>query len=172
MIPLSSAVSGGLIWSKIPHTRGFELKSNGETVASLLRTSYWSSEVQAESHYGSWKFRRTGSLRTGTEIVDPSSNTRIATLKPNWGGGGVLAFSDGQTFRLISKGLWRPVWTVLADGGQAILRIRPRDKTVELPNELHVSEERLTLLVVFTWNIVQQASEDATAIAAISVATS
>lgn len=55
MIPISSAISGGLVWSKTPYKRGYELKR--EIVGSLQRTSFWSSEFQAESAYGSWKFR-------------------------------------------------------------------------------------------------------------------
>lgn len=171
MIPLYSAISGGLAWSKASHKRGYELKRNGEVVGSLRRPSCWSSELQAESHHGSWKFRRTGFFRTGTEIVESSSNTRIATLKPNWSGGGTLIFSDGQTFRLTSKGFWRPVWTLLADDGQPVLSIDSRGKTVELPKELHLHEDRLILLVIFAWHMMQRASEDAAAGAAV-VATS
>src|SRR5262245_48859532 len=120
MIPISSAISGGLVWSKAPNKCGYELKRNGEIVGSLQRTSLWSSEFQAESAHGSWKFRRTGCLHTGSEIVDSNSDTRIAVLKPNLSGGGVLKFSDGSTFRITSKGSWRPLWTLLADNGQPL----------------------------------------------------
>jgi hypothetical protein len=92
MIPISSAVSRGLVWSKTSHKRGYELKCNGEIAASLQHTSCWSSEYLAESKHGSWRFRRTGAWRTGTEIVDANSGVRIASLKPNWVGGGSLVF--------------------------------------------------------------------------------
>lgn len=172
MIPISSAISGGLVWSKTPCKRGYKLNRSREIVGSLQRTSYWSSEFQAESAYGSWKFRRAGCFRTGTEIADSNSDTRIAILKPNWSGGGTLYFSDGPTFRLTSKGFWRPVWTVLADSGQPVLRIHSREKTVELPRESHLSEGRLILLAIFAWHIIQQASEDAASAAAAVAATS
>ena len=172
MIPISSAISGGLNWSKTPNKHGYELKRRGETVASLLRTSCWSSEYQAESQHGKWTIRRTGFWRAATEIVDSTSGVRVAALKPNWGRGGTLVFSDGQTFQLTCKGLWRPVWTVRADNGQPVLSLHSREKTVDLPNELHLPEDRLTLLAIFTWRIMQQAAEDAASVAVTVAATS
>jgi hypothetical protein len=172
MIPLSSAISGGLVWSKTLHKPGYELRRDGEVVGSLRRTSCWSSEFQAESRHGSWRFRRTGFSRGRTEIVDADSRIQIAVLKRNWGGGGTLAFSDGQTFQLTAKGWWRPVWTVLADNGQPVLSIRSREKTVDLPNQLHLPEGRLILLAIFTRYVMQQAAEDAAAVAVMAAATS
>jgi len=163
MIPISSAVAGGLVWSKTPHKRGYELGCNGEIIASLQRKSCWSSEFRAESANGSWQFRRTGWFHTGTEIVDLNSGVRIALFKPNWSGGGMLEFSAGPRFRLTQKGFWRPVWTMLADMGQPILSIRPCERTVELTRELRLSEERLSLLAIFTWHIIRQTAEDAAA---------
>src|SRR5262249_39999452 len=96
-------------------------------------------------------------------------DTRIAVLKPNLSGGGVLKFSDGSTFRITSKGSWRPLWTLLADNGQPLLRIHSREKTVELPTQSHLSEDRLILLAIFGWHIMQQASEDAASVAASAI---
>lgn len=169
---ITSAVSGGLVWSKTSNNRGYELKCNGEVVASLQRASRWSSESQAESQHRKWRFRRTGFLRQVTEIVDATSGVRIATLKPNWCGGGILVFSDGQSFRLAAKSFWRPVWTVIADNGQPVLSVRVREKTVELPNELQLSEDRLILLAIFTWHLVRQNAEDSAAMAVVVAATS
>src|SRR5262249_3890916 len=146
MIPISSAISGQLVWSKAPYNRGYALKCNGEMVGLLQRTSFWSSEFQAESCYGSWRFRRSGCFRAGAEIVDSKSQTPIAALRPNWSGGGTLAFSDGERFRITSAGFCQAVWMVLSDNGP-ILSINSREKTVQLSNELRPPETRLTLLV-------------------------
>jgi hypothetical protein len=167
MIPNSSAISGGLFWSKTPYNRGFELKRNGEIVGSLWQTSFWSTEFRAESAHGSWKFRHIGGLRTGTEIVDSKSDARIAIFKPNWRGGGALAFSDGLTLKITCQGFWRPVWTVLTENGQAVLSIHSREKTVEVVRESHLSEDRLILLAIFAWRVIQQAAEDAASTAAM-----
>jgi hypothetical protein len=172
MIPISSALSGGLVWSKAPHKRGYELNRNGAVVGSLQRISFWSTEFQAESHAGSWRFRRVGFWRIGTEIVDSNSNASVATFRPSWSGGGTLCFSDGQAFRITSIGCWRPVWMVLAENGQPVLSIRSREKAVELPKESYVSEGRLILLAIFTWHAIQQAAQDAASVAAMVAATS
>jgi hypothetical protein len=161
MIPVSAAISGELVWSKIPYKPGYELKHNGEIVGTLQRMNSWSSEVHAESAHGSWKFRRIGFFRTGSEIVDSISGAQMAILKRTWSGGGTLDFSDGQTFRLVSKGCWRRVWTVLAASGQPVVSIHSCEKTVDLPKELYVPEDKLILLAIFVWHIMQQASEDA-----------
>lgn len=158
MIPISSAISGRLVWSKSPRKRGYELKCNGEMVGSLQRTGFWSSEFKAESVHGSWKLRRTGCSRT--EIVDSNSDTRIAIINSSWSGG-TLQFSDGRTYRLVYKGFCRPVWTVLTDSGQKVLSLDACEKTVELAETFDLLEERLLLLAVFAWHVMQQTSEDA-----------
>jgi hypothetical protein len=169
MIPISSAVSSGLTWSKSSR-KYYELKRNGEIVASLHRTGCWSPEYRAESQHGNWRFRRTGFWRAAMEIVDSNSGARIAALRPSWGGGGTLVFSDGQTFRISGRGLWRPVWSVPAENGQPVLSIHSREKTVELPNQSLLPEDRLILLATFAWYVMQQAAEDAASVAVVVAA--
>ncbi|HEV2987494.1 MAG TPA: hypothetical protein VG759_03575 [Candidatus Angelobacter sp.] len=167
MIPISSDISSRLVWSKSPHKHGYELKRNGEMVGSLQRTSFWSSEFQAESVHRSWKLRRTGGF--STEIVDSNSDTRIAVINSHWSGG-TLEFSDGRTYRLIYKGFFRPVWTVLTDSGQTVLSLDSREKTVELAKGLDLSEDRMILLAIFAWHVMQQISEDAALTGAVIAA--
>ena len=38
-----------LLWSKIPAQKGYQLTRNGEPIASLQRTGFWSSEFLADS---------------------------------------------------------------------------------------------------------------------------
>jgi hypothetical protein len=61
---------------------------------------------------------------------------------------------------------------VLAETGQPVLSIQAREKTVELRNELPLSEDRLILLTVFAWHIMRQAAEDAAAAAVMAAVTS
>ncbi len=171
MIPLHSAVSGDLVWLKIPRRCGHELKHGREIVASLRPTNFWRSEFRAVSAQGTWKIRRAGCLGS-TEIVDSTSETRIAALKPNWYGGGRLDFSDGQTYRLTSKGFWRQVWTVLSETGQAILTLDSCSKTVHLIEEACLPENRLLLLTIAAWHMMKQMSEDAASVAALVATTS
>jgi hypothetical protein len=169
MIPFSSAVSGEFTWSKIPHTRNYELKLDGETMGTLQRLSCWSSKFLAETRDGRWTFRRGGFLGPGAAIEDAHSEQPVATFKSSWSAGGRLIFPDGQTFHLACKGLWRPVWTVTTEDGQPVLHLRTREKTVELQTSAVAPSIRLSLLVMFAWYCVLQAEEDAASAAAVAV---
>jgi hypothetical protein len=170
MIPLtSSAISVGLTWSKIPRSRDYELKLNGEVVGKLRRSGWFSSRFLAETQKGQWTFRRGGCLGTGAQILDSGSQQLIATLKSTWRGPKTLTFADGQTFRMESKGWWRPVWSVIAEDGQPVLHLHAREKTVEVPTTVAMPQSRLTLLIMFTWYRVLQAEEDAASAATVAV---
>ena len=128
MIPLSSATSGGLTWSRVS-SRNFELNRSGQVIGRLRRPSLWSCSFQAETQTERWTFRRSGWLGGCFEILDSASQQPIATFKPAWGGrGGKLIFVDGQTFQLKCKGWWRPVWSVIAESDEAVLRLLRRKK--------------------------------------------
>lgn len=167
MIPLSTAISGKLTWSKIPRSRGYELKLDNQVVGTLRRSGFLSASFQAETQEGRWTFRRAGCLG-GAQIVDSASQQRIATLKSNWRGGGALTFADGQRFHLQSKGWWRPTWSVISDDGQPVLQAHSREKTVQVPGVVE-PRERLSLLILFTWYRKLQAEEDAASAATVAV---
>ncbi len=169
MIPRSTAISSELTWSKIS-SRNFELNRRGEVIGRLQRPSFWSCSFQAETQTGRWTFRRAGWLGGRFEILDSSSQQPIARSKSVWGGrGGKLTFADGQTFQLQCKGWWRPVWSVIAESDEVVLRLQRREKTVELSSAATVPERRLELLILFTWYHVLQ-SEEAAASAAVVAA--
>ena len=169
MIPLSSAVSGGLTWSKLPRHQGYELTLNGDVVGTLQRPSCWSAKSLAESEAGHWMFRRAGFLGTGAEIVDSASQQPVATFKSAWSGAGLLTFADGQTFPFECKGWWHPVWSVTTESGQPVARLHVREKTVQLPEGAPVPGSRLSLLILFAWYRVLQAEEDAASAAAVAM---
>ncbi len=174
MIPISPAVSSGLsdglTWSKIPRCQGYELRLKNDAVATLQKVSFWSCNYRVETQDGQWTFRRSGFLGTGAEIVDAASQLPIATFKSVWAGGGTLTFADGDAFHLACKGWWRPVWSVIAEGGQPVLRVHTREKTVDLLPTAASHDGRLSLLIVFTWYRVLQAEEDAASVAVMAAA--
>jgi hypothetical protein len=172
MIPLSFAVPGELIWSKIPHHQGFELKQNGEVVARLNKPSFWSCGMQAEAQGGRWTLSRTGFWRNTTVAVDEDSKATLASLTRSWSGVGTLTFSDGQTFHLSPIGFWRMVWEVKSTSGQPVIRIDSRKKRVELVSTEGVSGSRVTLLAMFAWQHIRQEEEDAASAAIAVVVTS
>ena len=169
MTPLSSAISSNLIWTKRPRHQGHELRQNGEIVGSLSRPSFWSSKYLAQTQDGSWTFRRGGCLGTGAQILDATSRQQIATFKSKWGSGGTLTFADGQKFHLECRGWWRPVWSVIEESGEPLLRLHVREKTVDIPAASAVPDGRLALLILFTRYRVLQTEEDAASAATVAV---
>lgn len=168
MIPLPTAISSELTWSKIS-SRNFELNRRGEVIGRLQRPSFWSCSFEVETQAGRWTFRRRGWVG-GSEIFDSASQQPIAIFKPAWSGrAGKLTFDDGQTFQLQCKGWWRPVWSVIAESDELVLRLQRCEKTVELFSAAAVYESRLGLLILFTWYHVLQ-SEEAAASAAVMAA--
>jgi hypothetical protein len=160
MIPLSSAISTDLTWLKVSH-RTYALELNNHLLGTLRRRSFWSSTFFADTQYGHWIFRRGRWFGAGTQILDPTSTQKIATFKSVWGsGGGTLTFTDGDTYCLECEGWWRPVWQVAAPSGDILVRLHPREKTVEL-SAASLPGNRLTQLIFFTWYRVLQAEEDA-----------
>jgi hypothetical protein len=89
-------------------------------------------------------------------------NRQPQTELERWWNAGLLRRTD------ISAYLQR----LLAASGQSVLSIHSREKTVDLPRELYLPEDRLILLAIFAWHIMQQASEDAASAAAVVAATS
>jgi hypothetical protein len=171
MIPastLSAATSGALTWSKISCGRCYELKQNGKVWGTLLRSSLWSQTFQAETSEDRWTLRANGFFRTGTEILD-STGQPVAQFTRSWGGPGALTFTDGQTFYLKNRGWWRPVWSLTANSGELVLRLRAREKMIEIPAS-GVSGVRLSLLTMFALYRVQQAEEEAASAAIVAVA--
>jgi hypothetical protein len=164
MIPLTTAVSSGFTFSS--NWSGFELKQNDQIVATLRRPSVWSSNFLAATANEKWVIRRGGFWGNKAEIVDAASQQPIAYFKSAWGGRGTLTFADGQTFFVVTRGCWHPVWTVTTDTGQAVLQLHSRDKSVELHDIAALSESRLPLLVLFTLYRVRQSEEAAVAASA------
>ena len=169
MIPLTAAVSGKLTWSRTSCSGRFQLKVNEEVAGTLNRPSLWSSNLIATTDAGQWTFRRAGFWGTTSEIMDSAGQT-IATYKSSWGGKGTLAFADGQRFYIEMNGIFRPVWSVIAESGQPVVQLHQRGKVVELPEGMSVASPRLSLLILFGLYCILQA-EEAAAGAAVVAAT-
>lgn len=170
MIPTSTAVPGGFTFSA--NWRGFELKQDSQTVATLRRPSMWSCHYIAATPSESWIIRRSGFWGNKAEIVDPASKQAIATFKSSWGGRGLLAFADGQMFLSSNRGCWHPVWSVTTETGQPVLRLHKRERLVEVESASPVPQDRMRLLILFTLYRVRQAEEAAAggAVAAVAAA--
>src|SRR5262249_42443057 len=103
------------------------------------------------------------------EILD-ASGVQVAKSKQNWSGNnGTIAFKDGQSFQFSSKGFWRPTWTLSAGSGRPLFSIDVRSKTVHLLSDPDTQDDRVNLLMIFVWRIIQQGEEDAASAAIASV---
>lgn len=168
MIPLTNAVAAGFTWSKGPHSRGYELTLSGKLVGSLRRPNVWKSSFEAETSAGNWIFRRSGFWGTGAEILDVASQRPIANFKAGWSYGGLLTFSDGQSFSLQCRGLWHPTWTIRSEDGEEVVSLHTREKTAEVAGRGCMPEGRVPLLVMFTLYRILQAEEDAASAAMVA----
>lgn len=162
-----------LNWIKSRIKGRYELIANGPILGSLQRVGFWKSITQAEFKGRAWSFQRCG--HATTEIMEEPGARLVAQFKPNWLGGGWLSFNDGERFQLIAKGFWRPVWSWLNAQGQKLLEVAPNEKCVRLTgmsgsDELNSSQNRLPVLIMFSWHQILQTNDDAAAVAAISVA--
>lgn len=176
MIPLStaaaSATSGTLTWTKISCNRLYELRRDGALMGKLIRPSMWSQKFVAETQAGSFRFCRRGFLGNGAEILPAASEQAFASFQGDWSSRGVLTFADGQAFHLTCKGWWRPIWTVSTQAGQPIFMLHTREKKVEVATGVTVSDERLSLLILFAWYRVLKAEEDAASVAVMAAVAS
>ena len=166
MIPSSITVSSGFTFSE--HSGGFELKRESLSVGRLARRSMWSSDYEVQFLHESWIIRRSGFWGSRAEIIDVASQQPIATFRSAWGGKGTLSFSDGQTFHVVTRGVWHPVWTVTSETGQPILQLHTREKSVDLQNVEAIAESRLALVVLLTLYRVRLSEEAAAAGAAVA----
>ena len=156
MIP-SSTVSDGFTFSSDWY--GFELKHNGQVVATLKRSGVWSSDFIATTPYGDWVIHRSGFWGNKGEIRDAASQQQLAVFKSGWGGKCALQFSDGQIFFVVTRGCWHPTWRVTTQTGQPVVSIDTRERSAELYEDSVVPPNRLSLLILFTLCRVQQAEE-------------
>ena len=164
MNPSLAAVSSGFTFSA--NWRGFELKHDGKSVATLKRPKVWSADFMVESAGESWVIRRSGFWGNRGDIVDGASQQKIAAFKWGWGGKGTLTFADGQTFHVLTRGCWHPIWSVTTEAGQSVLKLHTREKSVEVREGPALPADRLLVLMLFTLYRVRQAEEAAAAAAA------
>lgn len=161
MIPRTTAISSGFTFSS--SWNGFELKRNDRIVGALHRQTMWSSDFEASTPQENWIIRRVGFWGNRAEVLDAASQQPIAHFKSAWGGKGTLTFADGQTFLVVTRGIWHPVWTVTNEAALPVLELHTREKSVALGSAATISESRLALLLLFTLYRVRQAEEAAAA---------
>jgi len=173
-MPVSSSITPiQLTWVKSRIKGRHELSADGPILGALQRVGFWKSVTQAEFKGRTWSFQRCGLART--VIMEEPGTRPVAEFKSNWLGGGVLIFSDGESFQLSAKGFWRPVWSWLDGEGKRLLEVVPHEKRVRVTGAAGAEawnsrSLKLPVLIMFSWHQILQTNDDAAAASAISVA--
>ena len=160
MIPLSPATPSQFTWSKLPRSRGYEVKLHGIIVGTLRRTKLWSSNYQATTSDGTFAFRRS-CWGTKVEIVNSTSGQQIALLQSGWRKRSMLTFKDGQQLYIDRKGCWRPQWRVFNKSGQPILSLYQRERLADNSGATDLEQSRQSLLILLILYRIRQAEEEA-----------
>ena len=160
MIPLSPATPSQFTWSRLPRSRGYEVKLHGTIVGTLRRTKLWSSNYEAITSDGILIFRRS-CWGTKVEIVNSTSDQQIALFQSGWRKRSTLTFGDGQRFYIERKGCWRPQWRVFDESGQPVLSLYQRERLADNSGATELEQSRQSLLILLILYRIRQAEEDA-----------
>lgn len=160
MIPLSPATPSEFTWSKLPRSRGYEVKLNGTIVGTLRRTKLWSSNYQAITSDRTFAFRRS-CWGSKVEIVNSTSGQQIALFQSGWRKRSTLTFKGGPTLYIERKGCWRPQWRAFNESGQPVLSLYQRERLAENSGATDLEQSRQSLLILLILYRIRQAEEEA-----------
>lgn len=153
----------------------YELRSDGELVATLKFRSDFGTLATAESGDGCWTFKRSGFWQSKASIRACRSDMDLAVFKNNtWNSGGTLEFSDGCKFKATTN-LWMTNFEFKTETDQPLVRFeyggvfRRRAKVDISP--LARSTPQVPLFVLFGWYLVIMLDSDAAGASAAIVST-
>jgi hypothetical protein len=106
-----------------PTKRHFELKDEGDTVATLTWEKPTGSIAIARSSGGAWSLKRLGFLNPRVSAIDLESRTQLVRFDATVSGDGLAQTKDGYTFRWHSN-LWRAEWGWVDSGGTDLVKFR------------------------------------------------
>jgi hypothetical protein len=162
--------------------RYFELRAEGETVATLSFRSSSGSLATAEMDGGSRTFKRVGFLNPRVTVRDAGGLEDLASYHPRFWGGGELVFKDGLVVHWKSTNFWGTSWAFADAAGQGIVDFKPGLEHEKLSDMFKTQatvtispsaplQGRESLLVALGLYLLILQQEDATASAGAVVAT-
>ena len=152
--------------------REFELRADGELVATLKFRSAWGSLAIAESADGCWTFKRVGFWQTKATIRALGSDTDVAVFNNNtWANGGTLVLRDGRKYPATSN-FWQTQCQFQTEQGTPLILMKTggfihqsADIQIE-PAAIAVTD--LPWIVMFGMYLVVGMSEDAAAVGGVT----
>ncbi|MEO8025596.1 MAG: hypothetical protein ABI823_03955 [Bryobacteraceae bacterium] len=104
-----------------PLARQFELRRDGDVLATLRFETSLGSLARAESAEGSYTFKRVGFFRPGVTIRLAGSEEDLGTYQPDWGGGGTIMMADGAKYGFKCTSFWNSRWAMTDENGEPVL---------------------------------------------------
>jgi hypothetical protein len=96
--------------------RYFELRDNGEIVATLAFESKSGTLATARTADGTWTFKRVGFLNPHITVRCAGDDQDLAVYEPRLLGGGILSFPQGLKMKWKPTSFWGNSWSfVLSD---------------------------------------------------------
>ncbi len=135
------------------------LTSDGHVYAKVTWAKDWGSLATGESGDGRWTLKRVGFLRPRVTVRTEGSQSDLAVVTMEFGGGGKVAFSDASTFAFRRIGFWHPVIVLQDSTGRRVFTMTPSSRlgksgaTLELEEEAARSSWRTSLLAIAVWYI-------------------
>lgn len=151
--------------------REYELQTgDGETVAHIVRPSWWNSKALVESVGNRWEFERKGFWQQYIEIRSVGTGEEPARYYYN---GKRLEFPDGREYHWRSN-VWGSKWTWVTPNGDPVVGFQTGG-VFRTNAEIHLDPDiagmkALPLLVFLGWYLILLAQEDSAA-GAVVIAT-
>ena len=155
------------------------LASGGHVYAKVTWGKGWGSLATAESADGRWTLKRVGFLRPKVTVRTEGSQSEMAVVAMDFGGGGKIAFTDARAYTFRRVGFWHPVLVLEDSAGRKVFTITHstglgrRVATFTLDEEAARSDWRTSLLAMVVWYIGVLVSEydESVSVAAIAAST-
>jgi hypothetical protein len=179
---LSEATAGGLYWVQPERfARWFELRTEGQLVATLGWETSCGTLARGEAASGSWTLKRVGFLNPRVTVRESGSEVDLATFWPRWMGDGTLEFAYGKAFRWQSTNFWATDWMFTATDGTPLVAFKEGSEEGGLSNLFKMQSlveiqaqalelVELPLLILVGWYLMILRQDDAAAGAAAAAA--
>jgi hypothetical protein len=156
------------------HKLAFELRADGECIATLTFRSAGGTLATARSGEGCWTFKRVGFWQNRATVRVCESAADLAVFQNDtWKGGGTLEFSAGGRFRATTSG-WTTNYELQSETGETLVRFKfggafRLTAGVEIQPAARKLKQ-LPVLVLFGWYLAVMLSMDSGAAAAVTTA--
>jgi hypothetical protein len=98
-------------------SRQFELRQDGDVVATLKFGTSNGSLARVETADGAYTFKRVGFFRPEVTIRRAGAGEDLGRFSPSWNGGGTVALADG-VYGFKCSSFWASLWTMSRAGGE------------------------------------------------------